>query len=219
MEALPFTAGQTIVGFGDSLTDDAISWFEILRRMCAVARPDLTLRWVNAGVSGHTTADLLARLEGVREEAADWVFCLIGTNDARRHGPNPSKPMVSAGESEENLRALRSQAGVLLRARWVWMTPPPVQPDVIARHFWMGAQGMDWRNDDLAARADAMRRVASDFAADLLVDLNAHFGNPPAPGLLDEGLHPTALGYEAFVRLLLPVLAPGRAQSGRAQAG
>ncbi|MGL4647959.1 MAG: hypothetical protein ACRC1H_01020, partial [Caldilineaceae bacterium] len=89
--------------------------------------------------------------------------------------------------------------------------------EAIARHFWMGAQQMVWTNDDLATRAAAMRTVAAEFPHDLLVDLNADFGTPPEAGLLDEGLldeglldeglHPTALGYERFVRLLLPVLA------------
>jgi lysophospholipase L1-like esterase len=207
LRALPLRTGQTVVGFGDSLTDDAISWFEILQRALTLVDPDRSLRWVNAGISGHTSSDLLARLEGVREEAPDWVFCLIGSNDARFHGPAPLKSMISPGETEANLLALRSQAGRILHARWVWMTPPPVESEVIARHFWMGAQGMVWRNAEVGAAAEAMRRVAAAFPGDALVDLNAHFGSPPAPGLLDEGLHPTAAGYERFVRLLLPVLA------------
>jgi hypothetical protein len=53
----------TLVGLGDRLTDDANSWLEILR--AASDQIDGELKIVNAGVSGETTVQMLARMPEV----------------------------------------------------------------------------------------------------------------------------------------------------------
>src|SRR4051812_24320979 len=56
----PVLGGGTVVALGDSITADALSWFEILRAV--ERRLGGTARLVNAGISGETTADLRKRV-------------------------------------------------------------------------------------------------------------------------------------------------------------
>src|SRR5437016_4409590 len=39
VDRLPFTSGSTVVGLGDSITDDLQSWLEILRCLVSMRRP------------------------------------------------------------------------------------------------------------------------------------------------------------------------------------
>ena len=58
---------------------------------------------------------------------------------------------------------------------------------------------LGWRNDDLAAVAEAVRRQP-----DPVVDLYALFGVPANPGwLLPDGLHPSLAGQKAIVTALI----------------
>ena len=82
VDRLPFEPGSTVVGLGDSLTDDSQSWLEILRHLLAEHRPDDGIELVNAGISGDTTSGLLGRFLDILEGDPAWVIILIGTNDA-----------------------------------------------------------------------------------------------------------------------------------------
>jgi len=199
VQRLPFRPGQTLVGLGDSITDDLESWVEILRALIAAARPELELTVINAGVSGDCTPQLISRFLDVARSAPDWILCLAGTNDARRHGRRPVKTLVSLEETERNLVALREFAATETAANWVWLTPPPVVEERIAEHWFLGAMELAWRNHDLRAVAAAIRRQP-----DAVVDLQPVFGSPPDPALLlPDGLHPSLAGQSAIVRALL----------------
>lgn len=202
---LPFAPGGKVVALGDSITDDDQSWAEILRHLLALARPADGIALVNAGVSGHTTSDVLARFLGVVNERPDWIICMIGTNDARRHGLHPAKTMLSPAETERNLAALRQYALTQTSARWVWMTPATVIEEKIAADWWLGQTNqIAFTNADLRAVADIVRR-----RPEPVVDLQAVFGMPARPDLLlDDGLHPSLAGQIAIVSALVRHLSP-----------
>ena len=61
VDRLPFRSGETVVGVGDSITDDLQSWLEIVRNLLELRRPEGGIRVVNAGLSAHTTAMVLRR--------------------------------------------------------------------------------------------------------------------------------------------------------------
>lgn len=61
VDRLPFEAGATVVGLGDSITDDLQSWFEILRHLVEERCPREDIRFVNAGISGDNTSDIIGR--------------------------------------------------------------------------------------------------------------------------------------------------------------
>ena len=203
VDGLPFGEGQTVVALADSITDDAQSWCEILRCLMATRLGDRGVRLANLGISGDTTTHLICRFLEVVAEEPDWIVCMVGTNDVRRHGLLPTKCLVSLEETKLNLAMLRNFAATQTRARWVWMTPTPVIEDQITSHWFLGPLQLAWANADLDAVADHVRGQAGP-----VVDLQAAFGDTPDPSLLlPDGLHPSLAGQKVITRALLGTLA------------
>jgi acyl-CoA thioesterase-1 len=206
VDRLPFAPGDIVVGLGDSITDDDQSWLEIMRALIESRRAEDRIRIVNAGVSGDTTAHMIARFLDVIVEKPDWVICMAGTNDARLHGDFPTKVLVSLEETERNLDMLRHMAATQTQARWVWMTPTTVIEAQIADHWMLSGFELAWRNSDLLAIGDVICR-----RAEPVVDLRKAFGEPPGPRfLLPDGLHPSLEGQIVIVRALVERLAEER---------
>jgi acyl-CoA thioesterase-1 len=202
VDRLPFRAGDIVVGLGDSVTDDDQSWLEILRNLLDVRRPQGRIKVVNAGVSGDTTAQMIARFLDVVVERPDWIICMAGTNDARLHGPSPKKVLVSIEETAKNLDMLRHMAATQTQARWIWMTPTTVIEAQIDDHWMLSGFELGWRNGDLVAIGDVICR-----RPEPVVDLRQVFGRPPDPRLLlPDGLHPSLEGQVAIVQALVETL-------------
>ena len=194
VDRLPFEPGSTVVGLGDSITEDSQSWLEMLRYLLAERRPEDEIELVNAGISGDTTSGLLGRFLDVLKSDPAWIFILIGTNDVAFVRNPPTKPLVSLEETGKNLHALRDLAETLSEARLVWMTPPPAIEDRVAAGS--SASEPTWRNADLAEVARLVREVTG---RDTLVDLWEAFGDSPEPELLlPDGLHPSLAGQRAI---------------------
>ena len=203
---LPFAAGATVVGLGDSITDDDQSWLEILRHLLALRRPQDQIQVLNEGLSGDTTAQMIARFLDVVLEQPDWIFCLAGTNDARLHGQYPTKTLVSLSETAANLDMLRNFGATQCPARWLWITPATVIEGQIERDWFLSPFELRWRNRDLTAIARAVEDVAEQ-GQDPCVNLQEVFGLPPDPVLLlPDGLHPSLAGQTAIVRAVVETL-------------
>jgi lysophospholipase L1-like esterase len=201
LDRLPFEDGQTVLAVGDSLTDDLLSWAEILRHLVG-GRVNV----VNGGLSGHTSAMVLRRwpptLDALRP---DWVLCLLGTNDVTRVGPDASKPQVSLDETVANLAELRRIAAAKGVGRWVWLTPPPFVEERAAADPGSIMGESVWRNDDVLALTIEMRRFE-----DPVVDLCEVFGLPPDPVLQGpDGIHPSLDGQAAIAAALVERLSGG----------
>lgn len=197
VDRLPFREGDTVVGVGDSITDDLQSWLEIVRHMLELRRPEDGIRIVNAGLSAHTTAMVLRRfVPNVISQEPDWIVCLLGGNDATRIGPEPNKPQVGIEETAENLEAMRRIAGEETGAEWVWITPPTYDEQRASSFppFKMGQSV--FRNDDIVAVGDYIRRQEEP-----VVDTQAVFGLPADPRLQGpDGVHPSLAGQKAIAR-------------------
>ncbi len=203
VDRLPFRSGDVVVGLGDSITDDDQSWLEMLRALLESRRAGDHVRVVNAGVSGDTTAQMIARFLDVVVEQPDWIICMAGTNDARLHGRSPTKVLVSIEETAKNLGMLRHMAATQTGARWVWMTPTPVIESQIAEHWMLSGFELNWRNGDLLAIRNALCA-----RPEPVVDLWDAFGHPADPWyLLPDGLHPSIEGQVAIVQALVGQLA------------
>ena len=207
VDRLPFQTGDTVVGLGDSITDDDQSWIEILRHLLAQRRPKDEITLLNEGVSGDTTSQMISRFLDVVLDEPDWIICFPGTNDARLHGQHPTKTLVSVEETAKNLEMLRHFGRTQCPARWAWITPATVIEGQIARDWFLSAFELAWRNEDLAAIAITVIEVAGRHG-DLAIDLQAVFGLPPDPRLLlPDGLHPSLAGQKAIVTALVNTLA------------
>lgn len=205
VDRLPFEPGSTIVGLGDSITDDSQSWLEILRHLLTERRPQDGIAVVNAGISGDTSSGLLGRFLDILEGDLGWIFVFIGTNDVAFIRQPRTKSLVSLEETGKNLRTLRDLAETLSEARLVWMTSPPA----IEARVTEGSSPSEptWRNADLAEVARLVREVAGE---DPLVDLWDAFGDPPRPELLlPDGLHPSLAGQKAIAATLVEQLSCG----------
>jgi acyl-CoA thioesterase-1 len=197
VDRLPFRSGETMVGVGDSITDDLQSWLEIARHLLEERRPQDGIRVVNGGLSAHTTAMVLRRfVPMVVAQEPDRIICLPGGNDATRIGPEPNKPQVSPEETPRNLEAMRRIAGEQTGAEWVWITPPTYDKQRASSFppFKMGQSV--FRNDDIVASGDLVRAQE-----DAVVDVQAVFGLPADPELQGpDGVHPSLAGQRAIAR-------------------
>ncbi|MFI6522765.1 hypothetical protein ACIBF1_44930 [Spirillospora sp. NPDC050679] len=60
VDRLPLTGISHVVAIGESTTADRLSWFEILRHVVALRRPDDMVRFTNLAVPGCSTTQALA---------------------------------------------------------------------------------------------------------------------------------------------------------------
>lgn len=158
----------------------------------------------NAGVNGHNTANLLARLDrDVLSKDPGLVVLMVGTNDML-HG----EKSLTLEQYEKNYQQLITR--IRKKADVVLMTIPPIYtPYVVQRkpHF---------NSDPKAplARVDSANSVIRKLAAQnhcVLLDLNTIltacggantdrdglFQNEANTGIAD-GVHPTANGYKVI---------------------
>lgn len=199
VDRLPFRAQATLVGIGDSFTDDLQSWLEILRHALALRRPQDEIKVVNAAVSARTSTDVLHYLMPTLYQRPDWIFCLVGGNDAKRIGPEPTRTLVGIAETAANFDELQRLAAAQTEARWVWITPGTVDEARIAAFPGFQQGQSTWRNADLVAIGDEIRG-----RPEPVVNLQSRFGNPPHPELLGpDGLHPSLFGQQVIARAVI----------------
>lgn len=192
---LPLKDDARIVAFGCSHTSDPQSWAVILQELLA---PRGVTVEINA-VPGDTTTQGLIRIGQVAARRPDWILFLLGTNDARTLGPAPGKTHVSAQETASNLRELAARVAHETQAQCLWMSPPPVNEELVKNHWGLSRFGVRFRNEDVARVAESLRSLGAP-----LVDLFALFGTPPAPELLiEDGLHLTLVGQKRLALELL----------------
>jgi acyl-CoA thioesterase-1 len=206
VDRLPFAAGQTLAVIGESTTDAADSWLEILGHLIGLQRPDDAIRLVNAAISGYPTT-MLQRVmaETLQRYKPGWVALFAGANDVLRYGSGATKPLVTGTETARNLAEMRRQAAAA-GARAIWMTPAACHTERIAAYPPFQGQQIWLEDGDLRAVNEAIRATAGD--GDMVVDLSDAFGSPPDADLLrPDGLHPTLAGQKAIARRFVERLA------------
>lgn len=194
VDRVPLRAGARVFALGDSRTSDPQSWAVILQDMFAARRPADDISVVASAVSGDTTTHALIRIREVLAADPDWVLVFIGMNDARTQGHGATKTIVHREETARNLAELRSQVTRETRARCLWITPVAVNEDQVSRHWAFSRFGVRFRNDDIAAVAEAMRGFA-DPVVDLFERLDAASCGDV---LMDDGLHLTQAGQQCI---------------------
>jgi acyl-CoA thioesterase-1 len=185
-----------IVALGDSLTAGyglpAEAAFPV-RLEKALAGNGLAVEIVNAGVSGDTTADGLARLDWSVPADTDAVILELGANDALR-GLDPARTRAMLDTIMRRLSERRIP--VLLAGM---RAPPNLGADY--------AKAFDAIYPDLAAAYGAV--LYPFFLDGVAADARLNQG---------DGIHPTAAGVDAIVAGVLPqaeeLVARARARRG-----
>jgi acyl-CoA thioesterase-1 len=190
------TAGEgPLVAFlGDSLTSgwrlpEAEAYPALVARaLAARGRP---IRVVNAGVSGDTAAQGLARLPGVLELRPDVIVVALGANDGL--GPGPLE------EAEAALGRIVLEA----RARGVRVLLVGIRLGVGPDAPRVGARAGD---EERASRlAETYARLAATHRVPLVPDLLAGVAGE-AELLFPDRLHPNAAGQQRLAHNVLPPL-------------
>lgn len=159
--------------------------------------PELFLRVINKGTSGHTIRDLKIRWKtDVLDLQPDWLSIMIGINDVWRQFDQPliKESHVYLGEYETILRELVSRTRPLLKGL-ILMTPYYIEPN---------------SDDAMRATMDAygsvVKKIASEHDA-VFVDTQAAFDRImsymyPATLAWDR-VHPSQVGHMTIARAFL----------------
>jgi len=112
-----------VVAFGDSLTAGlGLAASEAFPARLAARLKDegIDIRMVNAGVSGDTTTDGLARLDWALADKPDFVILALGANDAMR-GIDPTIVRANLDKMIDKIQASGAKLmllGMLAPANW-----------------------------------------------------------------------------------------------------
>ena len=182
--ALAAAAAQPvkIVALGDSLTAGLglpLSEGFVPRLQAALAAKGLTAEVINAGVSGDTASDVLARLDWSVPEGTDAVILEVGANDMLRG----LKPQVTRTAIDTILQRLKERHIAVLLC---------------------GMRAAPNLGTDYAA---AFESIYPDLAAKYGIPLHPFFLDGVAANLgrlQRDGLHPNAAGVEVMVAAILP---------------
>src|SRR5690554_1946515 len=124
LDKLPMDGEETIVAFGDSVTEDDQSWFSILRHVLEISTENPAFTFINAGVAYNTTAEALRRLDrDVLQHEPDWVIIALGTFDAQRLNIAPGRTLLPLSETWENIDAIQEALESRVENPLLWLTP------------------------------------------------------------------------------------------------
>ena len=209
--------GRKIIAFGDSTTARRGPLNVYEKRLAKAESRDWVL---NAGIGGHNTKNARDRFErDVLSKNPDTAIIQFGINDAAVDvwkNPPATKPRVSIGQYEQNLRFFVQR----LKAREtdvVLMTPNPIRwTPKLKRLYGMAPyqpDDGDGFNVVLRDYAGVVRKVARE--ADVsLVDVYRLFDqSSDVDALLLDGMHPNDEGHRIIAEQILRVLNKGRKRS------
>ncbi len=187
-------SGQTtrIVCFGDSITGAYYhtgglrAWCDMLGLEITRAIPEARVEMINAGISGNTTVDALARIEkDVIAQRPQLVVVMFGMNDATR---------IPRDEYQANLESIVTRCRAA-GAAVVLCTPNSV------------IENTSRPNASLAEYSENVRQLAADRQVPL-VDVFAHWqtlkeADPTSWSLLmSDAIHPNMNGHREFARIM-----------------
>jgi lysophospholipase L1-like esterase len=202
---------QKLVMIGDSITDagraqpiaeglgDPLGrgYVTMVEALMGSTYPQLGIRIVNVGTSGHTTRDLKARWKkDVLDLKPDWVSCMIGTNDVWRQFdlPRQKEIHVLPEEYRGNLDELVSQTRPLVKG-FVLMTP-----------FFIEINRQDGMRKRMDEYGQIVREIAKKYDA-VLVDTQAAFDRVLehyySATVSWDRVHPNQTGHMILARVFL----------------
>ncbi|WP_197519788.1 SGNH/GDSL hydrolase family protein [Pseudonocardia sp. HH130630-07] len=187
--------GERIVVVGDSISADRLSWARLLAELVPMVEPEASVEVL--ALSGRTSSEALALGPVLVSRVPTRVLAMLGTNDVRREGTTTGVRMVSAPETDRNLRALRMLLETDAGARVRFVVPPPVDPGRVGSTREL--TGEWWHPADLPELVSIIREVDPDA-----VDLSRM---PVRPDFWeDDGLHPSPVGQVAILRAVLSAI-------------
>lgn len=154
--------------------------------------PDIDFEFIDLGISGNQTKDLVARLDtDFIDIQPDIVSILIGINDTWHHAEQ--KDWIPNEVFEERYRTVLTAIKEKTNAKIMMMEP-----------FLIPTEDKAFFREDLAPKIEIIRKLAREFADIYLPTdgllASAFIGDDPLSYAAD-GVHPTAKGAE-FIGML-----------------
>ena len=208
--AVLIAAGQKLAFLGDSITqfgwDKPTGYVRLV--ISGLAACGIAVTPVPAGISGHTSKDMLGRVDNdVLSRKPDWMTLSCGVNDVW-HGANG----VPLDTYQENITA------ILDKARAAGMRV------MILTSTMIGEDQPNANNAKLAAYNDWLRQTAKSRGlplADLNADMQAlvkEGGKPGANLLTVDGVHMNEAGDRMMARGILAAFGLSKAMLDKAEA-
>lgn len=196
-----FKNGERIVFAGDSVTDCGRAYplgegqtgigngyVRIIKDILDAWYPDVDVRVTNAGISGNTSRDLLARFDNdVLSLKPDWVAICIGINDVWRQftAPVSAERHVLPDEYRNNMEKILFSLRNTVNKTFLF-TPYYIEPNA---------------EDPMRKRMDEYTEMCRDMAKKydcILIDLQEMFDNyckhHHSTYLAGDRVHPNSLG-------------------------
>ena len=160
--------------------------------------PDIEFEFIDLGISGNQTKDLVARLDkDFIDIQPDVVSIMIGINDVWHYA---GKEWLDTDLFEERFRTVLSALKEKTKAKIMIIEP-----------FLIPGAGKDYFREDLWKKIEVVRKLAREYADVLLPTdglLQAAFiGDDPLTYAAD-GVHPTAKGAEFIGKLYADYIKP-----------
>lgn len=190
---------------GDSITDAGRSredghilgegYVKYAAEALRKAYPDIDFEFINLGISGNQTMDLVARLdENFIAIQPDIVSLLIGINDVWHHADDRS--WLPDDVFEQRLRAVLQAVREKTSAKLMLMEP-----------FLIPVEDKQYFREDLYKKIEIIRKLAREYAdvympTDGLLQ-SAFIGQEPTCFAAD-GVHPTTYGAQ-YIGMLYSV--------------
>lgn len=152
------------------------------------AFPDKDFEFINLGISGNQTKDLVERLQAdFIDIDPDIVSIHIGVNDTWHHAAD--KSWISNEVFEERYRKVLSEIKAKTNAKIL-----------IIEQFLLSVPDKDFFREDLNGKIDVTRKLAREFA-DYYIPLDGLFAQACIGGVepthwSDDGVHPNKNGSE-----------------------
>lgn len=154
--------------------------------------PDVEFEFIDLGISGNQTKDLVARLDkDFTDINPDIVSILIGINDVWLHASE--KDCIPDEVFEERYRTVLKALKQKTNAKIMMMEP-----------FLIPAEDMLFCREDLYKKIEIERKLAREFA-DVYMPLDgllaSAYTNEDPLSFAADGVHPTAKGAEYIGKL------------------
>ena len=212
IDQIPFENDDTIVAFGDSITDDLQGWFYILKEALEITVPEANFNFINSGVSYNTSSEALQRFNrDVIDHDPDWVIVALGTFDMQRLHIAPDRTLVSLADFWENTNTIEQNVGDLTDNPIIWITPPPVITQMMQQ---MRFFHYDLFEEDLQNVREIIAGKVGYIVDPLGRRMSEESEEPEAWNFLSDGVHPSISGHVNTVKALLQNLAESEPQEG-----
>lgn len=187
--------GDSITDAGRSFEDPhllGVGYVKYAAEFLQEAYPQIEFEFINLGISGNQTKDLVARLDKeFIEVQPDIVSILIGVNDVWHHAEDRS--WIPDEDFEARYRTVLQAIKEKTNAKIMMLEP-----------FLIPVEDKLYFREDLYKKIEIERKLAREYADVYLPTdgllASAYIGNEPTLFAAD-GVHPTAYGAEFIGKL------------------